>query len=196
MSDQGHPGVNTMLAGLSVLLLTGVGLSLLVSRRFEFSAHKREAERALDTHEDRRLELRHHHARLQEEFAAAATLARVQDKELRELRARIQAGEARLPVLHARVAALTDDCDRLANAFARHRADYRNEAWLRAAGERIGDLTLRNGRRFTGVTIVRVTAAGLEIAHADGRARLRGEELDAAWEERFQWRGKAPHFHP
>jgi len=59
---------------------------------------------------------------------------------------------------------------------------------LAARGEKIGTLTLRGDRRYHEAEIIRVTGVGIEIRHQHGMARVMFADLDAEWQERFQWR--------
>jgi hypothetical protein len=48
-------------------------------------------------------------------------------------------------------------------------------------------LTTRDGREYLQAVISRVTDVGLEIRHEHGTARIQAADLDASYQERFQW---------
>jgi len=84
-------------------------------------------------------------------------------------------------------AELTAGIRTLETDLASYKEQYRSSTWKAAAGEKLANLTLKSGRRYDNVTIVRVTAAGLEISHQEGLARISPVDLDASWQKRFQW---------
>ncbi|QUE51034.1 hypothetical protein KBB96_19530 [Luteolibacter ambystomatis] len=85
------------------------------------------------------------------------------------------------------VADLKAGIDRLESDLKSYKDDYREGVWKSAAGEKLPSLALKSGRRYDNVTIVRVTAGGMEISHQDGLARISPTDLDATWQKRFQW---------
>lgn len=90
------------------------------------------------------------------------------------------------------VADLKTGIARLDADLESYKQDYREGVWKAAAGEKLPSLALRSGRRYDNVTIVRVTASGMEISHQDGLARVSPADLDAAWQRRFQWNISQP----
>jgi hypothetical protein len=179
----GESSIGAILFGLCALILSGVGLSSLVHHRAEFFAANQGARQESVDREDRRLALLSRKQRLQDEFDALSSQA----KTLRELHRRAKDDAHRLAALRGRTDELERACGQLTREFADYRAHSRDQAWRRATGERVGTLTLPNGRQFTGVTIVHITEQGIEISHDDGRARLPRTSLGPAWQERFQW---------
>lgn len=187
LSAEDHPGIFTFMVGMVVLVMAGVGLSLVIDRRLKFSSGvvKIQKEIHLDA-----LELVHltawrdERARLLNDTVlklqgGMGTSRGVQAK-LENLNQRQAALEQTLRQLGKTFSSLEED-------FSRYRADYRRKTWLAAAGDNLGNLKVRSGREYKQATITRVTDVGLEIRHEDGIARVQAPDLDSKLQDRFQW---------
>jgi hypothetical protein len=175
------------LSGLTLLILTGVGMSILVQRRFQSSDGNHEIREQIEALELEIGGLRSWRTRQENEFDAEGRAALTQAKELREAEAALREKRARLSKLRLAADGLRDECDTLAASFDRYRTAYRTRVWQAAAGEKIGALKLANGRQFSGASIVRVSGGAMEIVHDAGRARISGKDLAPQWSSRFQW---------
>ena len=175
------------MVGIIVLVMAGVGLSLVIDRRLEFSSGvvKIQNEISLDAME----------------LAQLATWYDERSKLLNRTGLKLQTGtgasmggQAKLETLNQRQAALEQTLRQLGKAlssleddFSRYRADYRRKTWLAAVGENLGNLKVRSGREYKQAAITRVTDVGLEIRHEDGIARIQAPDLDSKLQDRFQW---------
>jgi hypothetical protein len=175
------------LGGLTVLILTGTGLSILVQRRLQFSDGNREVREQIEVKELEIGGLRSWRTRLEDQFDAEGRVSFTRAKELREARTLFRKQEARLSQLRRVANGLREECGMLAAAFDRYRTAYRTEVRQAAAGEKICTLQLANGRGFSGVSIVRVSDDAIEILHDAGRARIPRKDLPPHWNARFQW---------
>lgn len=179
MREENGSGLPGFLGGLTVLTLTGVGLSVLMQHRMRFSEGSREIREQIEVYELEIGGLRSWRMRLDDQFEAKKRAAADQAKALRDAN--------RLSGLRATANGLRQECATLAAAFERYRTAYRTRLWQQAEGETLGVLKLANGREFTGVSIVRVTDGALEIAHDAGRTRISAQDLPQHWRARFQW---------
>lgn len=175
------------LSCLTVLILTGVGMSILVQRRFQFSDGNHEIREQIEARELEIGGLRSWRTRLENQFDAEGRMALTQAKDLRDAETALREKSARLSKLRLTAAGLREECDTLAASFDRYRTTYRTRVRQAAAGEKIGVLKLANGRQFTGASIVRVTDEAMEIVHDAGQARISGKDLPPQWTSRFQW---------
>jgi len=82
---------------------------------------------------------------------------------------------------------LQESIQAMEQEFARYQLKYRERLWAAAAGQQLGKLTTCAGHEYREVVIVRVTAVGFEIRHAEGTARVQTQDLEPALWERFQW---------
>lgn len=176
-----------LLGGLTLLILTGVGLSTLVRWRFQASDGNQEIRAQLEGKEREIEGLRSWRTRLENQFDSEGRAALTRTKELREVRTALREKEARLSQLRLVANDLREECEALAASSDRYRAAYRARVWQEAAGEKVGTLKLANGREFNGVSIVRVTDGAMEILHDAGRARIPRKDLPPHWSARFQW---------
>lgn len=167
------------LGSLTVLILAGVGLSLLMQHRMRLSAGTREIREQIEADELQIGSLRSWRARLDDQFEAKKSAAADQAQALQDAN--------RLPVLRTTANDLRQECATLDAEFSRYRTAYRSRLWQQAEGETLGVLRLANGREFTGVSIVRVTDGAMEIAHHAGRTRIFARDLPLYWSTRFQW---------
>ncbi len=175
------------MAGIVVLVMAGIGLSIVVDRRMKFSSGSVGVrnEIALGVLELDGLSARHAERSrllsLQESKRHGESLNREG-----RLRGAESLFERRKTLEDSRIQ-LLDSVSKLEAGFLRCRADYRRKAWAAAVGEEMGNLTLRSGRKYQDAVITRVTDVGLEIRHADGIARIQAPDLDPKMQDRFQW---------
>lgn len=187
LSAEEHPGVFTFLVGIIVLVMAGVGLSLVIDRRLEFSSGviKIQNEINLDAVELEHLTAWHdERSRLLNESGLRLKTGLVTNEGI----------SGKLKALHQRQVFLEETRGRLRNTitsleedFSRCRAEYRRKTWAAAVGEKLGHLKIRGGREYEQVTISRVTDVGLEIRHEAGIARIQAPDLDSTFQARFQW---------
>jgi len=174
------------LSGLTLLILVGVGMSVLVQRRFQSSDGNHEICEQIQAKEVEIDGLRSWRTRLENEFDSEGRGALSRAKDLRDAETVLREKNARLSKLRLAASGLREECEALAASFDRYRTAYRTRVRQAAAGEKIGTLKLANGREFTGVSIVRVTDGAMEIVHDAGRARISGKDLGPHWTARFQ----------
>ncbi len=186
LSHEDNSGVGAFVIGMIVLVMSAVGLSLLVDRRFNFSNSQSELEREVAAGEHRIDALRAELELRSGMLAANSDLRGVAERAA-TLRTEVAAAAGRLEALNARHESLRKEVGDIENRFAQTRADYRRKAWKAAEGERLEVLETRSGRRYREVVIKRVTPVGIEIDHASGIARLEAPQLPSDWHERFQW---------
>jgi hypothetical protein len=187
LSAEEHPGIFTFMVGIIVLVMAGVGLSLVIDRRLNYSSGvvKKQREINLEAmelehltawHSERSHLLNESELKLQK---GAATNGGILG-ELKNLHQRQAVLEEMRRELGKRIFSLED-------AFSHYRADYRRKTWLAAVGENLGNLKVRSGREYKQAAITRVTDVGLEIRHEDGIARIQAPDLDSKLQDRFQW---------
>lgn len=187
ISSDEQSGLFTFLVGIIVLVMAGVGLSLLVDKRFRFSSDRSSNEAAIRVDageiEDLGTMLEGLRTRIARESPARERAAGSQA----ETRARINHLESRLSELRSARAAAESGLAALEEAFASYRENHRRAEWARSVGESLGTLTVRGGKEYRQAVISRVTDAGLEIRHEHGMARVQAPDLDPALRDRFQW---------
>jgi hypothetical protein len=187
LSDDNNSGLFTFLIGLIVLVMVGVGLSVLVDSRFSFSRSARDLEGAVatDKEEVKRLTalVDEYHFQLsnqQPKLAAA-------NAELKELESSAADIQSKRKGLEARRDEIAASIPPLRSQFDDYRKKYRQQTWAAAIGESLGDLEIRGGRIYRKSIINKVSEVGLEIRHEDGIARIQGPDLSMEIQDRFQW---------
>lgn len=187
MFEPDHSGTFGWLSALILLVMVGVGLSLLVDRRFELSSNgnqlRVELEKGLGLLEETRVK----HDRALGELTGLENARNPQAKELASLQGQVKQAKERISTLADQVGKLESSIAIAQKDFEEYADKYRNHVWLAAIGEKQPFITLRDGRRYEDVTFLRITAVGIEISHRDGRARMDSQDLDASWQERFLW---------
>lgn len=174
------------MVGVIVVVMTAVGLSLLMDRKFSFSRSANSLENAIESHAEE-IELLKAHIREGSEDLAGIDPKRRQAAGLESFQRQVLAGGQRLKSLNETREGLRKAIPAIAGEFAKYRAKYRDQAWSGAVGESLGTLTIRGGRAYFQAVITKVTEVGLEIRHADGFARIQAPDLDRSFHERFQW---------
>jgi hypothetical protein len=184
-SDQS--GTFGFLAGLIVLVFTGVILSLVVDKRLGFSSGRASMEREVEADVEKLRTLERRLAAMRNEWETELSPRAGQEERMRRMLAENEAGARRLEELGSQRAACEAGLASVRAESAEYRAAYRRQVRAEAAGERMAELRSLNGRTYREVAIRQVTAEGIEFRHADGISRLSPGDLEAAWRERFQW---------
>lgn len=109
------------------------------------------------------------------------------DSAIREAKQMLLERQDRLAKGKTEVAEAERDYTDIVSVMEDYQLRYRESMRLKAAGESLGDLKVRNGASYQEVFIQRVTDAGLEIRHLTGSARIAPEDLPEKLQERFQW---------
>jgi hypothetical protein len=181
-----NSGVPTFLIGLIVLVMAGVGLSIIVDKRFRFSSGYSTAQTEIRANNEMLGDLKYQHETRSMLLADSSARRQVHLSELGKLPREVEALKEKKIALVNRKNILTDSVVRLEDESLRYRAEYRQKSWARAIGENLGNLKLKSGREYLNVKITRVTEAGLEISHENGFARISASDLDPKLRDRFQ----------
>lgn len=191
ISSDDNPGLFTFMVGVILVVFAGVGLSLLVDRKFSFSqrvsglAGQIESGAAeLEQLKDTQLEQERRLTELEPKRRQMMETRTSLDRKLSALTARRKSLTETLGGLRQAVPVLEAE-------FARYRGAYRDAARAAAVGESLGTLSVRGGREYRNAVISRVTDVGLEIRHENGIARVQAPDLDHALQDRFQWDDEA-----
>lgn len=187
LSADEHSGVFSFLVGLVVLVMAGVGLSLLADRKFKFSSEVNALQEEISVNT---LELEELEATKSERAALLATSGdrlRLAAESHKEVVADLAILRQRQLAIEASRRENLDQIETAKSGFATYREAYRRKVWAGAVGEKLGDLVLGSDRRYQQATIARVTEVGLEIRHDHGVARIAAADLDPKLQERFQW---------
>jgi hypothetical protein len=180
-------GVAGFLVGIIVLVFAGMGFSLLVDKRFKFSSGRASLEQAMADEGSQLEKVKFRLEAAKQRWAKNVRPLEGQDEQLAEVAGEARDHERRLAGLRERRAKLKEEIVAADEAFREDRDQSRQRARAAATGETLSELKSRNGRTYAAVTISRVTKDGIEIRHSQGISRLRPEDLDDAWQDRFQW---------
>ncbi|MEO7100972.1 MAG: hypothetical protein ABI162_16565 [Luteolibacter sp.] len=187
LSADEHPGLFYFMAGMIVLVMAGVGLSLVVDRHSKMSSGNTTIQKEIVSGDEEVANLKgiyEERAQLLAKTSSQLTTGTETSAALLRkstILAQRQAG------LEATRKELLDAVPKLELAFSNYRAEYRRQTWAAAMGEKLGTLRIRGGREYQDAVISRVTDVGIEIHHKDGIARVQAPDLDQKWQDRFQW---------
>ncbi|MCB1130582.1 MAG: hypothetical protein KDN05_05590 [Verrucomicrobiae bacterium] len=187
ITSDDNSGVFTFLAGMVLLVFVAVGLSLLIDKRFQFSSSDKRLKADLANSESELTFLRERQRSLSAEHDRDHPARVAMEKSLAASLAAVSAGKNDLKDLATRKKSLEEEIGKLGRDFETTREETRLRIWREATGEEIGILETRDGRRFEGTVISKVTPAGLEIRHRNGIARLEPAHLSEELRDRFQW---------
>jgi hypothetical protein len=186
-----HGGISSgtliFLAGLILLVFAGIFFSLAIDKRFRFSSGRAALERSIAAQQRELESLEKKLATARGRWERNYQPLQGQDLKLESARESAAAAAARLQHLTAARLAAEESLQDEQLAFQDYRERYRRQVRLDAVGERLDELRVRSGKVYRAVTIRRVTPAGLEIGHAEGNSRVRPDDLEPSWGERFQW---------
>jgi len=187
LSAEDNPGIFYFLVGMIVLVMAGVGLSILVDQRFKFSSGMSDIQRDIAMAEEELGSLKSYQEQRSRQLESFGTRLKSDSAANAELRRKATSLGKRQSELERSRDGLLATIPTIENEFSRYRAEYRQQTWTRVVGQKVGTLTLRGGREYQDVVITRVTDVGLEIRHKDGIARIQAPDLDTSWQDRFQW---------
>lgn len=187
LSSDDHPGLFTFMVGLIVVVFVGVGLSMMVDRRFGFSKHVSSLESGFNAGDEELGQLTVVYQESSRNLAELEPELRTNASTLESLRSQMAGLEKRRAALTASLDGLGKSIPALEKEFATYRGKYRDAARSAAVGQSLGNLAVRGGREYRAAVISRVTDVGLEIRHENGIARIQAPDLDQAMQDRFQW---------
>ncbi len=187
MARDDMTGMAAMLLGVVLLVLTGVGLSLVMDKHMDGSKRQDELQEVISRDETTLQSLR-------EDLDAKNALVNAQTAAYDKTAAEYKAATSRITDLKAKkgpLVAAKAECEdaltKLPLQLEAYRKSYRQQSWQAAIGEQHESITLLSGRVFDKVVIKRVTDVGLEISHQAGIARIDAKDLDDSWQKRLQW---------
>ena len=187
ISADDNPGLFYFLVGMVVLVMAGVGLSIMIDKRFSFSRGSNEMREDLVSGSNEMAELKALLESHLTDFGATDTRLRGDAAALKDLNTRSAGLRQRDADLTVKRSALREAIEAIDLKFSTYRVSYIRRARETAAGEQLVNLILRDGRTYPTATISKVTDAGLEIRHEHGIARIAAEDLTPQWRERFLW---------
>jgi hypothetical protein len=187
LSSEDHPGLFTFMVGVIVVVFAGVALSLMMDRKFSFSASVSALDRGIKASAEEIMSL-------QADLEESSRNLNSREPKLKQTAANHETVRRQLAADTQKCAILTETRSNLQKAipaleeeFSKYREKYRTQARAAAVGESLGTLSLRGGREYRQVVINQVTEVGLEIRHQDGIARIQAPDLDQTFQDRFQW---------
>lgn len=187
LSNDDHSGLIAFMFGLIVVVFAGIGLSIAVDRRFNFSTSAAALETEIKSNESELEHLKEVHRERSSNLAELEPKRKTADAALANIKKLATDLGRRRTNLIAERESLRASTRLLEEEFTRYRMKYRETARDAAIGESLGTLTTRDGREYREVFISRVTDVGLEIRHAHGTARLSATDLNSSFQDRFQW---------
>ncbi|HSP44199.1 MAG TPA: hypothetical protein VLO11_15090 [Luteolibacter sp.] len=185
LSDDPGAGLATSLLGIVVLVMTGIGFSVVVEKRMRSSKAGSVLQRELQAGEHQLAGLKARHDRLQQRLLNDSP-ARIRGAEALAALPEPDTLAARAAQARARLATLKRGIPELEREFAQYRADCQRHAWGRAVGESLGDFHLPGGRVYHEAVIRQITDEGILIRHRHGSARIPTRDLDERWRDRLQ----------
>ncbi|MCW1884316.1 hypothetical protein OKA04_06205 [Luteolibacter flavescens] len=182
-SESGTP---VLIGGLFALIAVGVGGGALLQGRFKATSSRAEVSKDVAMEEKAKESTLNQIAILRQDWEKGQGLIATHN-EWKQVGESLRKARPKAEALARQRQGLADDVVRLRAEFEDYRGRYCRQIRGAAAGEKLAELSTRQGKIFRDVTIRRVTEAGLEITHADGLASLAASELADSWRERFQW---------
>lgn len=187
LAPDDNSGIVTYLVGLTVLVLSAVGLSILVDKRFSFSSDVKDLEGEISDNARVIDELTIARDRKSELLSSGDDTQVANGREYKHLKSAAKTFEQERGTLQNQADILNQDIAEISSSFSSYRSAYREKVWRGAIGEALGEVRLKDGRVFRDVSITKVTEVGLEVRHEHGFARLQGPDLSQELQYRFQW---------
>lgn len=187
ISNGDNSGLFSFIIGVIVIVLSAVGLSVLVDKRFHFSSSASSLSREIEAGEAELEHCKLLHQTSMAELGRVEPAATRNAEELASLRLARGKLDRKHNQLSVTAAELQESIRNLEKEFSNYKENYRNKVRRDAVGRKLGDMTLKNGREYKGAYIVKVTDVGLEIRHDTGTARIQPTDLEASMQDVFQW---------
>ncbi len=187
LSADEQPGIFTFLVGMIVLVMTGVGLSLVADRYLKNSKGGNDSQREIMADAEEIEEMSERYENYTAALARENLRLHAESRTHREILAGSRDMHERTAALENSRIQIRESISALEGQFSAYRANYCRQARAAAKGESLGTLTVRDGRTFQQATITRVTEVGMEIRHEHGIARIQAPDLAPPFHDRFQW---------
>ena len=185
LSDDPGAGLAASLLGIVILVMTGIGFSMVVEKRMRSSKAGSVLQRELQAGEQQLAGLKARRDHLQRRLLDDRP-ARIRAAEALAALPEPQALAVRANQARARLESLKRGIPELEREFAQYRVDCRRHAWSRAMGESLGEFHLPGGRVYHDAVIRQVTGEGILIRHRHGIARIPKRDLDEPMRDRLQ----------
>lgn len=187
MLTDNHSGIIWSLAGLTILTLSGVFLSILLDKKHGSSRARNNVHATIAANEREISTLGEELTSLNNRLISSKKRASSNSAATNSKGNLISQLVSSIGELRSRKAEISLTIPELRQEFDRYRLQYREQAWANAGGEKVESILLKAGRHFERVTITRVTPVGLEISHRHGNARIDAKDLSREFRDRFQW---------
>jgi chromosome segregation ATPase len=172
--------------GMLALIVAGISGGAFLQGRFKDASTRAVVKKDIELDEKTMEHFRLQIDRVQSDLDKSQDLVTTH-KEWEQLAGELRKSRPRATELSNQKATLEEEVAALSKEFNDYRTKYLRQIRNAAAGEKLDELSSREGKVYRGVTIKRVTDTGLEFTHASGLATLKPEELAESWRERFQW---------
>jgi seryl-tRNA synthetase len=136
LSAEENPGLFYFMFGIIVLVMAGVGLSVLIDKRMKSSSGIQRTQREIQVGDEELQSLKERHQQSSRLLANRGQRLQVNSAERSQLQHQLESLRPRESALQARRQELLAEIPALEQAFSRHRAEYRRRIWLAAMGEK------------------------------------------------------------
>jgi hypothetical protein len=187
LSDDNQSGLFYLLVGSIVVVLAGVGISMMVDHRFSFSRNATDLQRDITSGETELDQLKSTYQENSAQMARSEPKARMLADNYQSLLRQLRNLDQRRTALEESGKDLKTSLRALQEEFLGYKDQYRAKTWAEAVGQSLGNLQVRGGREFRKAVILEVDKVGLRISHEEGSARVQAQDLDPALQDRFQW---------
>ena len=184
LSNDDYSGTVTFLLGIVIVVMAGVGLTIIIDSRTGQSSQSISIKEDMEAD---RIKLDKIQTRLSLLSSHLASTSSGDGRTYAEMQSHLSELATKHTALALAVREEKRSLEKTTEEFSSYRALYVKTIRATAAGELLGDLKTRRGRVFSETVIVRVTDFGLEIRHQNGTARVPATDLNTHTRDRFQW---------
>lgn len=185
--SDGHEGALTFLFGLIILVLLGVGVTLIADQKMWFGGLGVKMDAELQHRQEEIGHLRAKRDAALDKLRLSESAEKQHQEQFESIELQEYLAQDRCNRANIRMHELGDSIAQTREAFRQYRADLRKKVWAVSVGRHLGDLRLKSGSVYNNAKIMKVTEQGLDIVHKHGASTLPAGDLPSEYQERFQW---------
>jgi hypothetical protein len=182
-----HDGLLAFLLGMILLVLAGVGLTLVADRVSSAGKVRSEIRFQIGQQEEEIRQLKLALKLKRSQLGGSQTSQEEHNERAKLIELSQSAIRSRQEDLSLLKTSLESTISRLDKSFEDYRIEARKLAWGRAIGDSLGNLTTTDGRTFQEAVVVGVNDKGISIRHSNGTSSIPATALAEAYWDIFQW---------
>lgn len=182
-----NTGIITLLIGLVLVVLCGIGISLIADTKLSLGDSKASLQSSLDTDKEKIQKLSSVIEYREQSWRQDHAPLIGQGQQITDLKRESSDNTTTRAELRTKRVDLLSSLKRIEKDTRAYRIQYRTQMRADTVGLKLDTLSLSSGRNYRSVVVRGFDSSGLRIHHQGGSARVSYSELPREMQERLQW---------